>query len=582
MEAQESATTIYKILRAGANPDATDVKGRTAMDIAMEKADYDTAELLLDFGAKPPVLGYDPNGPAPYDKSRYGVVRDIESETALTYYVKKAHSFHEIFKLLANGADVNKPNDSGVTPMEAAVQRGWPYMAAQLARYGAYRDPAARNPDEIIDETTGATRLLVTVLQGKDARIVQAMLEEGASPGKADRFGLTPLAAARALHWPAVEKMLLEKGADPEVVFPDPNQLVGPKKDTPLLSYAVSYQSAHSSYKLALLEAGADPNQIAPDGKAPIHWAAIYTHGWLFDTLKDFGADVTVAGPKDGYTTLHWAALNGAFAVGARVLADCDGELINRQVSKKQSSPLHLAAGRKGAYALVARLINAGGFVNLNDAGNETPLHAAINSHDPAMVRLLIERGGDAQRLGPGYSGNHPLFELANVEDDNRFAIAKMLLDRGADPNMRGDKSMNGVQQGDSLIYYAIRYSAFRIAEAVLKAGADPHGTAANGRTAFHHCLDLRRPEGVKLLLENGFDVLREFDYMEKWHGSGSVTEERHQGSVLDHARKLVEKFGHDSEYGQMLDMIEAHVAATTAAFIPLRAKRGGRKGPSA
>src|SRR5690606_8889320 len=116
-----------------------------------------------------------------------------------------------------------------------------------------------------------------------------------------------------------------------------------------------------------------------------------------------------------------------------------------------------------------------------------------------------------------------------------------------ADPNDVAIESFSGPQKGDSLIYFAVSYRALELATLLLEAGADPHGTSHSGATAMHYCLQLRSIDGVKLLLEHGFDPLRPFNYSQTW-SNGTV--DRHEGSCLDEAKKLVEKFGADSEYG--------------------------------
>jgi ankyrin repeat protein len=138
--------------------------------------------------------------------------------------------------------------------------------------------------------------------------------------------------------------------------------------------------------------------------------------------------------------------------------------------------------------------------------------------------------------------------------------IARMLLDAGADPDVRATERINGPEVGDSLLYFAARYHNLPFLKQLLETGADPHATAANGQSAMDHALNLRQADTVKTLLEFGFDPHKVFDYTIHWTGRGACDEHRTESAVT-HAQRLVEQFGHDSEYGLMLDIIEAHVA---------------------
>jgi len=557
--AQGNLAIVFKALHLGANPNLPNAQGQKPMDIAMDRHDYDTATLLLQAGALPPAYDGDPNGPPVYDKARFGVRPELENETALTYYIKNAHGFDAAFRALANGADVNKPNAAGHTPLAIAVSRKWPYAATQLVKLGAALDPAKPDPDEIIDTTTQATRLLAVIMEGRNASAVADILNEGADPNKADRHGLTPLALARALKWRGVEQMLLENGAT-EATFPDPNQMTGDKEDTPLLVYACSYQNAHDNYKQALLAAGANPDAQDATGKAAAHWCAVYgaTHTLL--DLEAAGANLAMPDAQGQMMPLHWACYNGRAHCAEMLLEKTPADALNAPTTQGRRL-LHFAANRGGSAGIIAALVDAGAMINERDDKGETPLDVAVHTRDPALVRALLENGADTAKAEVGATRNAPLFTLVNSPNDNNAAIARLLLDFGADPNAQAKESINGPRVGDHLLYFAVSYRNYAVAEALLQAGADPHATDAKGESAMHHCLNLRQIEGVALLLKHGFDIHQPFEYTQKWHGGGETREEHHKGSALQEARTLVEKFGMDGPYGDMLRMLEEHDA---------------------
>jgi ankyrin repeat protein len=67
------------------------------------------------------------------------------------------------------------------------------------------------------------------------------------------------------------------------------------------------------------------------------------------------------------------------------------------------------------------------------DYDKSGPLQVAILKNDPAMVRLLLEKGADPNRRIPGFSEDYPPLEYARSMNRNPD-IEKALLDHGAKP----------------------------------------------------------------------------------------------------------------------------------------------------
>jgi ankyrin repeat protein len=564
---------LYVLLNRGADPDEPDATGVTPMQAAVDGGWWRGAEILLKAGAAPPPYDGDPNGHYKYEGIVTNIHEEVKRETALTYLIKNAGGYRPIFDVLSKGADVNLKNKYRETPLSLSIDREWPFVSVQLVKRGAWINPEKPDPDEVVDPKTSATRLLAVIMEGQDAEAVERILEEGADPDKPDRYGLTPLALARALHWPAVEKMLVEYGADEDVAFPDPNQLVGPENDTPLLCYATSYQNCHENYKRALLEAGADPDLTDSKGMSAAHWAATYGDGRMFNALMEAGADIMMPDAKYGATPLDCASMNNSHYIVDQILQKYPPAIVNEAHGKEDKMPLHWAAGRKGAARLVEDLIARGALVNVCDKNGDTPLHKAVGARDPETVRILLEHGADVDKANEAKRYNAPLFSLVNSgfgEDGARNTnaeIAKLLLEHGADPDIKAKESINGPQAGDSVFYFAMSYRAFGVARALLEAGADPYGTSAAGASAMEYCLHLRQPEGVKLLLEYGFDPLREIEFT-----TFRADDDPQRGTSLALAESLVKRFGRETEYGEMLDIIKAHIAAEKKPVIKLAA----------
>ena len=117
-----------------------------------------------------------------------------------------------------------------------------------------------------------------------------------------------------------------------------------------------------------------------------------------------------------------------------RVLLDGEPERV-RALAADGFAPLHLAAFFRRPHA-VRLLLERGADANV-PAANEmgvTPLHSAAAAVDRESVRLLLEAGADpSARQGGGYT---PLHSAAAGGDRE---LVELLIERGADPAAASD-----------------------------------------------------------------------------------------------------------------------------------------------
>ncbi|MGE0131552.1 MAG: ankyrin repeat domain-containing protein [Blastocatellales bacterium] len=70
-----------------------------------------------------------------------------------------------------------------------------------------------------------------------------------------------------------------------------------------------------------------------------------------------------------------------------------------------------------------------------------TLLHVAAEYGNPEAARLLLDRGADVNARAivddAGVGGQTPIFHAASQFDDYGFAVAQLLLERGADLTIR-------------------------------------------------------------------------------------------------------------------------------------------------
>jgi len=170
------------LLTSGADPNARDDDGTTALDIAVHRGNREIAELLVDSGARAPA--------------------ELLDDAVL----KGQKAVLEI--LLRKNADINKRLASGSTLLHDAALKGYDDVVTLLLAHGANVD---------LRNASGATPLHDAALSGK-AGVVALLLDHGADiNARETESGTTALYAAASLGRENVVALLLDKGADPNI-----------------------------------------------------------------------------------------------------------------------------------------------------------------------------------------------------------------------------------------------------------------------------------------------------------------------------------------------------------------------------
>jgi uncharacterized protein len=264
------------LVKAGADINATNPNGFSAILLAIINSHYDVAAFLLDQGADVNIA--DEVGRTPlYAAVDMHTLPDSnlpwpsELNNQLT-------SLDLIQVLLAHGASVN----------------------AQLKKQQPYRSKVDRGADTMLG--TGATPLLRAAKAG-DTEVVKVLLAKGADPKLTTKFGMTPVMAAAGL------------GTKEE-------DTTGRKK---------TETQAISSIKLCL-DAGADVNAIDNQGDTALHGAAQKGDDQVVQFLVDHGAKLDIK-DKKGRTPLD-AAMglmgNGGFDGSRRDVHESTAALLRK------------------------------------------------------------------------------------------------------------------------------------------------------------------------------------------------------------------------------------------------------------
>jgi ankyrin repeat protein len=399
--------------------------------------------------------------------------------------------------------------------------------------------PAAPGADVDHRDVDGSTPLQWAVYDG-DIAEVRRLLEAGADASLGNRYGATPMSLAAVVADTKILKLLLDAGADVD----------SPNGDGQTALMTVARTGNVQAAKL-LLEHGATIDAREQfGGQTALMWAAARRHPEMIDllilhgaqidarsTARDYQRHVTAEGrPKSldsgGFTPLLYAARENCIpcvtvlvANGADInLPDPDGV-----------SPLNLAI-MNANWDLAKQLIDAGADVDQWDVYGETPLFTAVGLHakidgghasiDPPnltkgidVVRMLLDRGANPNmqlffrpanvRGSTNTRGATPLIRAANAGD---LAVVKLLLEHGADAKLYMADRQTPIHA--VLAGRAPEKGALELIKVLHDAGTDVnvvalvnHMEEVRGGSALHFAVRKRYKEVIKLLASYGIDM---------------------------------------------------------------------------
>ncbi len=217
-------------------------------------------------------------------------------------------------------------------------------------------------------------------------------------------------------------RSLLKAGADSNEASPDGS--------TPLIWAA---DSANLEITDALLAAGANPNAVSRYRMTPLNIAAETGSAAILERLLAAGADADGVS-EEGQTALMTAARNGK-TDAVRVLIR-HGAKVNAAESYKGQTPLMFAAG-EGNTAAAEMLVEFGADIRARSKAGFTPLLLAVRNDRIETAKFLLQHGANANDSVPGVNGAPPTAAINIAVLNADFDLASVLLDAGANPNVR-------------------------------------------------------------------------------------------------------------------------------------------------
>jgi len=415
---QHDQASIRTLLQTGADVNVAQIDGTTALHWAAYNDDAETVALLVKAGANVNAV------------NNYGVPPLAQACINGNAAIVKL--------LLAAGADPNATMKGGETVL---------MLAARSGNVEAVKALLARDASTKTRERLGQTALMWAAAEGH-TDVVRELLAAGADINAKIDSGFTPFFfAVREGHLDTV-RAFLAAGIDVNAMMQPveksskaggvgvgrPEAARAPGTN----ALALAVENGHFELAIALVDAGADPNDVRT-GFAPLHMMA--------GVRKPDSSDISDGAPPMGEG--HLSSLEFVREIVKR------GANVNLRLPKGAPKQPHTSSkvGSEGA----------------------TPFLFAADRSDVPLMRLLLELGADP--LLPNSSHLTPLMAAAGLgttepleeagEESEALEAVKMLLDLGADPNAVDDN-------GDTAMHGAAYNMYPRVVKLLAERGADP------------------------------------------------------------------------------------------------------------
>jgi ankyrin repeat protein len=408
----QDRTAAFRMLEQGADVNAAQVDGMTALHWAVYRDDLELAERLVQSGA-------DANA-----QNRYGV--------APLSIACQNGSGPAVRLLLTAGADPQTTLHGGETALMTAARTGVLEPVEALLEHGA--DVNAR-------ERKGQTALMWAAAEGH-AAVVDALIAAGADFRATLRSGFSPWFFAVREGRSEVVQTLLAAGVDVNQVLQPPSRS-GRDSESGPSALILAVENGHFELADALLRAGADSN----DRRAG--YTALHAVTWVRKPLRGDGDPPPMG--SGSLTSLEWVrrlVAHGA-EVNARHGAHRPG---GARLNRTNATPFLLAA-ETGDLPLMRLLLDLGADPHLPNVDDVTPLLAAAGvgvlgdgdeaagTEDEAIgaVQLLLELGADIDAVE-----SHGETAMHGAAYKSRARLIEFLADQGGDIDVWNRRNRRG------------------------------------------------------------------------------------------------------------------------------------------
>lgn len=477
---------VSRLLPEVADPNATDVDGKTALHFASADGREEIVKMLLDNDKTTPDIS------------------DKMKRTPLSYGAENGHS-HIVTRLLRIGrrrVDPNTTDEDGRTPLSYAAANDHEDVLRAILEEAekpkavetAENTPRLRYEVDI-DKADNENRTpLWHAASGGYAQAAGTLLRKGADPNIADYDLRTPLNTAARNGKTDVVRVILKLGSER---LTDANAKDSDGRTAIFMAAFNGHVETFS--ELLHHEAIKLENSVTASGSHLLHAAydslpitrLILQHEKEHEVDKENGIDVR---NSYGETALLLATVNGYESVAEELLQNRANPLVP---DNNGTTPLHAATERKGVrfFRLMLDCVPNDAGINMEDNEGRTALLHAVANENVEAVKALLERPN--VNLSPG-----DLTGLASLRKAIHAAnpgIVRLLLANKSQHEVVKDLSTQGAEE---LVMQAAESGEKEIFGLIL---SKIHKEYARNESLFRLVAE-KQPQLAEILLKRGVD----------------------------------------------------------------------------
>ncbi|MEO6185763.1 MAG: ankyrin repeat domain-containing protein [Steroidobacteraceae bacterium] len=540
---------IERLLKSGADVNAQQADGATALQWAAYRADAKLAVLLLNAGAKPGLANH--NGATPL------WLAATRGDAAV------------IQALLKGGADANEQLPLGRRPL---------MLAARSGNIAAVRALLERGADVNATESERGTTALMQAADQGHADVLKELIQHGAKVAAVSKPVMRDGRSAalgnaddprRAVRQQNIAALCEVKNPDLKQVRIQREILLGAsQRNLPAADLCKGIERRGLGF---VTVSGAGGNAGAGVG-GEVNFELDADGNPVLDASGEpvpatRGRRPAPRDPDGGaLTALVYAARSGNVDA-ARVLLEGGADV--NQTTRYDWSPL-LAATQNQNYVMAKFLIEHGANVNLANKGGWTPLYLATDNRNIeggdyptrtadmdslAFITYLLEKGANVNSRVTESTETRTVFtnQWLNEEGATAFlrasqsgdlALIKLLIAHGADPKINTKLGVTplaaaaGIGWVEGVTRERSTQETVDAVKYLLSLGLDPNFQADTGRVALHGAAHKGATEVVKVLVAAGAKLdVRDFGNTDN-RGSPELT--AHTWLPIDYADGLV------------------------------------------
>ncbi|CAG0902443.1 unnamed protein product [Darwinula stevensoni] len=467
---------LVHLLQHGAEVNAKDRFGKTALDMAIENEQKSTSNLLKLHGGKSSICLQIGDSNA----------KNKEGFTLLQVAAQKG-DLGRVLELVSCGAKVDALSSIGSNALHEAAYFGRSDVVAALIDSGI---------DANAKKTDGWAAIHLSCLASDPVPTLRILLRKGVDVNSVTDDGKTALDIAIEERNSRAEAFLRSQGAKTAIcVHPETLDL---RDDEGLTKLHRAARDGRTTDVKNLISCGANVHVLSHIGSTALHEAAYYGRDEVIVELLKAGAKINQRKETvNGWAAIHLASLNGHWNT-VNLLLKSGADINLTTLDRQTAIDVAVNNGQEKITSLLkqhgGRAFDCIGLNNLNekDSNGWTSLHYAVHEGNGEKVKVLLKCGASQNIFSS--IGSLPIHEAAFGGYEG---IVRELLSAGVDPNVPK-------KDGATALHLAAVEGKASVIKALLEKGANANIKSPGGLTPLDYAIGNGHNDAANVLRSYG------------------------------------------------------------------------------